>query len=157
MFIPEPRKAIYTEAKAYCPISLSSFMLKTMEKLVYRHIRDEILGLRTPHEYQFAYQPGRSTETALHHMITHIEEAVENSEDIEGAFYSTSFDIITKAAKQHGLEDTICRWISSMLGSRKITATFAGETLEGSVARGCLQGGVLMPLLWSLVVDELIG
>jgi hypothetical protein len=32
------------EAKAYCPISLSSFMLKTMEKLVDRSIRDEILG-----------------------------------------------------------------------------------------------------------------
>jgi hypothetical protein len=44
-----------------------------------------------------------------------------------------------------------------MLGNRKIIATLAGETLEGSVARGCPQGGVLLPLLWSLVVDELIG
>jgi hypothetical protein len=89
---------------------------------------------------------------------------VENSEitlgaflDIEGAFDRTSFDIIKKAAKWHGLEDTICCWIGSMLGSRKITATLAGETLEGSVASGCPQGGVLSPLLWSLVVDELIG
>jgi hypothetical protein len=97
-------------------------------------------------------------------VITHIEEVVENSEvtlgaflDIEGAFDSTSFDIITKAAKWHGLEDTICHWIGVMLGSRKITATLAGETLEGSVARGCPQGGVLPPLLWSLVVDKLIG
>jgi hypothetical protein len=44
-----------------------------------------------------------------------------------------------------------------MLGSKEIIATLAGETLEGSVARGCPQGGVLSPLLWSLVVDELIG
>jgi hypothetical protein len=77
-------------------------------------------------------------------VITHTEEAVENREvtfgaflDIEGAYDSTSFDNITKAAKQHGLGDTICRWIGSMLGSSKITATLAGETLEGSVARGC--------------------
>jgi hypothetical protein len=42
-----------------------------------------------------------------------------------------------------------------MLGSRKITATLAGETLEGSVARGCPQGGILSPLLWSLVVDKI--
>jgi hypothetical protein len=75
--------------------------------------------------------------------------------DIEGAFDSTSFHIITKAAKWHGFGDTICHWIGSMLVSRKITATLAGETLEGSVARGCLQGGVLSPLLWGLVVDEL--
>jgi hypothetical protein len=100
----------------------------------------------------------------MHHVITHTEEAVENREvtlaaflDIEAAFDNTSFDIITKAAKWHGLGDMICCWISSMLGSRKITATLAGETLEGSVARGCPQGGILSPLLWSLVVDELIG
>jgi len=37
-----------------------------------------------------------------------------------------------------------------MLGGRKITAMLAGETLEGYVARGCLQAGVLLPLLWSL-------
>jgi hypothetical protein len=43
-----------------------------------------------------------------------------------------------------------------MLGCRKITATLAGEILQGSVARGCLQGGILLPLLWSLVVDELM-
>jgi hypothetical protein len=70
-------------------------MLKTMEKLVDRHIRDEILGLHPLHRYQFAYQPGKFTETALHHVITHTEEAVENSDvtlgaflDIEGAFDS---------------------------------------------------------------------
>jgi hypothetical protein len=43
-----------------------------------------------------------------------------------------------------------------MLGGRKIKATLAGEALEGSVARGCPQEGVLLPLLWSLVVDKLI-
>ena len=48
-FIPKPGKANYTEAKAHRPISLSSFMLKMMEKLVDRHIRDEILGLGPLH------------------------------------------------------------------------------------------------------------
>jgi hypothetical protein len=43
-----------------------------------------------------------------------------------------------------------------MLGNRKIIATLAAETLEGSVARGCPQGGILSPLLWSLVVDKLV-
>ena len=73
-FIPKPGKANYTEAKAYSPVSRSSFMLKTMEKLVDRHIRDVILGLHPLHRYQFAYQPEKSTESALHHVITHTEE-----------------------------------------------------------------------------------
>jgi retron-type reverse transcriptase len=128
-------------------------MLKTMEKLVDRHIRDEIMRLRPLHRYQFAYQPGKSTENAMHHVITCIEKAVENKEvtlgaflDIEGAFDSTSHSIIIEVAKRHGLEDTICRWINFMLGKSKIIATLAGETLDGSVTKGCPQGGVLSPL-----------
>jgi hypothetical protein len=76
--------------------------------------------------------------------------------DIEGAFDRTSHSIIIEAAKRHGLEDIICQWINFMLGNRKIIATLAGETLERSVARGCPQGGILSPLLWSLVLDELV-
>ena len=52
----------------------------------------------------------RSTETALNHVITHVEEAMENRKftlwaflDIERAFASALFYIITKAAKWHGL------------------------------------------------------
>jgi retron-type reverse transcriptase len=70
--------------------------------------------------------------------------------DIEEAFDSTSHSIIIEAAKRHGFGDTICRWVNFMLGKRKITATLAGENLEGSMARGYPQGGVLSPLLWSL-------
>jgi len=68
-------------------------------------------------------------------MWSHTYEAVENKEvilgaflDTEGAFDSTSFDCITKAAKWHGLGDTNCWWISYMLGDRIITTTLAGET-----------------------------
>jgi len=64
----------------------------------------------------------------------------------EGAFDSTSHNIMPNGM---GLK-TMCR-VSSMLGNRKLTVTLARETLEGSVTRGCLQGGILSPLLCSLV------
>jgi len=43
---PEPggSQNDYTQAKVYCPISLLSFMEKTMQKLVARNIKDETLG-----------------------------------------------------------------------------------------------------------------
>jgi hypothetical protein len=50
MFIPKPRKVNYTKARAYCPISLSSFVLKRMKKLVDRHINGEILWLHPLHQ-----------------------------------------------------------------------------------------------------------
>jgi hypothetical protein len=79
-------------------------MLKIMEILVDRDIRDKIFRLYPVH----ANQPRKSTETALHHINEHIEEAVEQSEDTLGAFLdiervfdSTLIDITTKAVKWH--------------------------------------------------------
>jgi len=52
------------------------------------------------------------------------------------------------------MHNILCWWVGSILDIKKITATLAGEALEGSVVTGRLQGGSLSPLLWSLVVDK---
>jgi hypothetical protein len=162
-FIPKSGKFNYTEAKAYRPISLSSFLLKTMEKLVDRNIRESALGIHPLHRNQHADQIGKSTETALHNVVTRIEYAIEHKDialgtflDIEGTFDRTSFDTIKQAAERHGIEPAIRRWICAMLESINVSATLSGETLRESAAGGCPQGGVLSPLLWSLVVDDLL-
>jgi hypothetical protein len=96
-------------------------------------------------------------------VVTRIENAIANREialgaflNIEGAFERTSFDIIKQAAEKHGIDPTIFRWICGMLESRNIKATLSGENLGAATVRGSPQGGVLSPLLWSLVVDELL-
>jgi hypothetical protein len=48
-YIPKPGKLDYTETKTYRPISLSSFLLKTMEKLVGRHVMDGALRIHPLH------------------------------------------------------------------------------------------------------------
>jgi hypothetical protein len=90
-FIPKPGKLDYTEAKAYRPIDLSSFLLKTMEKLVDGHIRVGAL------KESSAPKP----TCALHNMVTCIENAIKHKDialgafyDIDGAFDRTSFDTI---------------------------------------------------------------
>jgi hypothetical protein len=115
-FIPKPRKYNYTEANAYRPISLSSFLLKMMEIIVDRHIRDGALRFQPLHLNQHAYQIGKSTETALHNVVTRVESAIEYKDiafgaflDIEGAFDRTSFDTIEQAAGKHGIEPAVCR------------------------------------------------
>jgi hypothetical protein len=162
-FIPTHRKLVYTEAKAYRPISLSSFLLKTIEKLVDRYIRDGALRVHPLHRNQYAYQLGKSTETALHNVVTRIENAIQYKNIalgaflyIEGAFDRTSFDIIIQAAGKHAIETAICRWICAMMESRNKSASLSGETQRVSASRGCPQGLVLSPLLWSLVVDDFI-
>jgi hypothetical protein len=129
-FIPKPGKFNYTKAKAYCPINLSAFLLKTMEKLVDRHIRGSALIEYPLRRNQRAYQRGKSTEIALHNVVHAQKNAIEHKDiilgvflDTEEAFDRTSFDTIKQAAERHGIEPTICRWICAMLESRNVSAT----------------------------------
>jgi len=60
------------------------------------------------------------------------------------------------ALAKRGVNYTIVWWISATLEGRLATATLGGSFKRAEVSRGCPQGGVLSPLLWCLVVDELI-
>jgi hypothetical protein len=44
VFIPATGKVNYTQAKAYCPISLLYFMQKMMQKFETMNVRDETFG-----------------------------------------------------------------------------------------------------------------
>lgn len=163
VFIPKPGKPSYADAKAHRPISLTSFFLKTMEKLILQHIREGALKECPLHKLQWAYQPGKSGEAALHNLTTKIEKALMYKEialgaflDIEGAFDNTSRESIKRAALEHGIDETTCRWIDQMLKSRAIRSTLNEITLRIKATKGCPQGGVLSPTLWCLVVDSLL-
>lgn len=65
IFIPKPGRPDYTSAKAFRPISLSSFILKTLERLVDRYLRDTNLNVSPLSNKQHAFHSGRSTESAL--------------------------------------------------------------------------------------------
>jgi len=114
VFIPKPSKDSYSGPRDYRPISLTSFLLKTMERLVDRYLRDEVLALMPLHPNQHAYQAGKSVETALHQLIVQVEKALDQQEitlgaflDIEGAFNGTSYDTMCDAVVRHGSADTI--------------------------------------------------
>jgi hypothetical protein len=114
VFIPKPGKATYGGPKDFRPISLTSFLFKTMERLVDRFIRDEMAGNSPLHLNQDAYQAGKSTETALHQLVVRVEKVLDQKQtalgiflDIKGAFNNTSYDSISAALARHGVIHTI--------------------------------------------------
>jgi ribonuclease HI len=163
IFIPKPGKANYDEAKSFRAISLMSFILKTLERLIDRFIRDEVLAHSPLHRNQFAYLPGKSTEVALHHLISRLEKFKGGNDialvaflDIEGAFDNTSFAAISRSLRRRNVPNSLIRWITSMLNSRTVTASLFDEAVTVRVTKGTPQGGCLSPLLWSLVIDDLL-
>lgn len=138
VFIPKPGKSDYSDAKSFRPISLTSFLLKTLERLCDRFIRDGAL-IKTPlHRNQHAYSSGKSTESTLHMVVHRVEEALMNKQlclgtftDIEGAFDKTSFSSISAALSRHGVNPVIASWIENMLCKRIVKTTEDGE--EGAI------------------------
>jgi hypothetical protein len=113
VFIPKPGKPL-SQGKSLRPISLMSFILKTLEKLLDRYIRGGVLVEKPLHQNQFAYRAGMSTETALFQVVHRLEKSLNHEEialgaflHIEGAFDNTSFNAITTAARERGLRKPV--------------------------------------------------
>jgi len=63
-----------------------SFLLKTLERLVDRFIRDDTLIKYPLNENKHAYMGGKSTDTALHVLEEKIEKALWYKEHPLGVF-----------------------------------------------------------------------
>jgi ribonuclease HI len=162
-FIPKAGKTDYTDPRASRPISLMSFILKGLERLVDRYIREDALVSNPLHQYQFAYQAGKSTEAALHCLVNKVEKTLDQQEfglavfiDIEGAFDNTPFSVIIESAERHGIHPSLTGWMFNMLKTREVTATLFDVDVTVTTSRGCPQGGCLSCLMWSLVVNSLL-
>ena len=77
VFIPKPGRNCYSGPKDYRPISLTSCLLKTLERLVDRYLRDVALALVPLHPNQHAYQAAKSVEMAHHQLVVRVEKALE--------------------------------------------------------------------------------
>ena len=160
VFIPKAGKRSSFDAKSYRPISLSSFCLKTQERILDLFIKENVLKTNPLHENQFAYQEDKSTDAALKKLITQIKKNHKNYVlgafiDIAGAFDNTSHTSICTALVRKGVDRQTTAWISSMLQNRQAIVTLGHATNKFYVTKGCPQGRVLSPLLWSLVIDDL--
>jgi len=76
VFIPKPGRSSYCEPRDFRHISLTSFLLKTMERLVDRFLRDDILVLLPLNPNQHAYQAVKSAEMALHQLVVRVEKGL---------------------------------------------------------------------------------
>lgn len=69
IFIPKPGKSDYTAPKSFRPISLTSFLLKGLERLIDRYMKDDFDRRNLPFNGQHAFQESKSTETALSSQV----------------------------------------------------------------------------------------
>jgi hypothetical protein len=124
VFITKHGKATHGGPKYYRTNSLTSFLLKSMERLVDRFRRDEMAVSSPLHPNLHAYQTGKFTETALHQLLVRVEVLDQKETalgiflDTDGAFNNTSYDSNSAASVRHAIRAT--------LESRRATANLGG-------------------------------
>ena len=160
-FIPKEGKKDYGVAKAYRPITLSNFILKGLERVLQWYINDEII--KEPLYAQHAYTVGRSCDTAVSEVVDFLEKNTYRKQhvlavslDCTGAFDRIMFESADMAMKAKQIPSSIRALYMNILKSRKVEAELQGEKISRTPKRGSPQGGVLSPLIWILIMDEIL-
>jgi len=163
VFIPKPGKGDYTIPKAFRPISLTSFLLKTFERIALWHLECTTFRRHPFHVRQNAFRKGHSTENALSGVVNYIERNIYQERialavflDIEGAFDNVNTEAAIQAMKDHGVQQDVAEWYSFYLKNRTSMVSYGERKSERTLTQGTPQGGVLSPILWNLVFDSLL-
>jgi len=163
VFIPKPGKDDYSNTRAHRPISLTSFFLKTLERLVLWRLEMTSFRHSPMHHQQHGFRRGVSTETALMKTVNTIELAFSKKEsclavflDIEGAFDNLTNTAADRAMRSHNFEPEIRQWYYNYLTNRRTMVRVEGKEIIRTLHKGTPQGGVLSPILWNLGFDELL-
>ena len=71
-FFSKPGKKNYYEAKSFRIITLTSFRLKWLERLILYHISEDNNVKATFSASQYGFRTGISTESALHEFVRRV-------------------------------------------------------------------------------------
>ena len=160
IFIPKPGKVQYDDVKSFRPITLSSFLLKGLERIVLWKLLGEKLS--DPLFNQYGFTKNRGTDMALSDVVDEIEKtvlrgkhAIGCSLDIRGAFDFVEFDTIKDGLMVKGINKQVINWYDQLLRNRVITTDLKGCQITRRPTRGTPQGGILSPVVWNVALDLL--
>lgn len=161
VYIPKPGKDRYDTPKAFRPISLTSFLGKGLERIIQWYINEHIIPEPLPNQH--AYTRGMGTETALTEVVNFAEKMILRGQncllvsfDCTGAFDYIKHEKAREVMTDLGYSQTIINWYEFYLQHREVSATLSGVTKTIRPMRGSPQGGVLSPVVWTMIMNPLL-
>ena len=159
--LTKPGKDI-CQGPSYRPISLLSPAIKILEKLVEPMISKSIPLAN----HQHGFRKGRSTNTALQEISSHISNGLNKLKpvdrtilvaiDLSKAFDTVSHEILLTDIWKLNLNHYLKRWLFAYLRGRQTYVEFRGKKSRfRKVRQGVPQGGVLSPLLFNLYMKDM--
>ena len=152
------------ELKNFRPISNLPFISKIIEKLVLVQISHHLSANNLLNQFQSAYRPGHSTETALLKIANDLLLSLDDGKiyllaslDLSAAFDTIDHNILLhRLQHDFGLSGTVLDWFSSYLSGRIQSVYVHSHTsVPVSVSCGVPRGSVLGPILFELYTTPL--
>lgn len=150
--VPIPKRGGASQLR---PISLLSCVGKTMEKIVLNRLH---WALGPWHENVFAFQKGKGTRDCVSSLLSGVmgRQAVAVFLDLEKAFEIASATTILAILAEKGVGGRLLRWIGDYLEGRQAAVRFQGHTSRTlHLENGTPQGGILSPVLFNVLVEQL--
>ena len=147
----------------YRPVSLTSHVVKTFEKVVKKHIVEFLESRNLYNPSQHGFRTGRSTMTQLISYYEELLRGLEEGKNIDAVYldFSKAFDkcchqVLLERVRQHRISGKIGVFLHGFLTNRKQTVVVDGmKSKPVSVESGVPQGSCLGPVLFLLMVSSI--
>lgn len=164
IFLRKPGKSSYNSSGSYRPITISSHVGKTLERVLENRLRAVVESWSLLPESQYGFRSKRGTLMYLHRLLSEATHHTRQKRptaaiflDLQKAFDTVPHHSMIQRLQELGIDGPFLQVIHAFLANRKISLKVNSYIHQAAKCEiGLPQGSVLSPLLFILYIRDMM-